>query len=610
MLFCLAACLAPVSAALLGCPQLCKISAIPSKFVANSTFYSQFLIGSSGIPVMGSMNVSQEGMFRTFFQIEALAAQTSTSVISKVVAHNLRVSIFAQVERITDLPENQVGTNGASGLFISIIPGTNNVAACLVGEKSSLFQDGGTTFHELGHATEIVGMDLIDLTFHSQIQKAYNQSLSSGLWANSYAKSQVAEYWAEGSRIWFGCSTPRYEGEPANRDGLKTYDSGLYDLLAKVYVNTTTTQWTYQCLSSNEPVCDRNVKLSTGFECPTNAMISTSAFTVVPSLADPSPDASRNGNTTSVVNIGTTSNNWTTIAVAVSVGLFVVLMVVGSIVYMLRRKNRNRVPSFDDAHEIGVLTPYGLENFHEIQMDNLNALDYAIVSSQLEGQPINSPPLADLIKVIETNGASTNHLIKSPKSSGIVLDNENMDVIFDPFDGAKSVRSQYPLTILKPGEVEFYYFEIEIIEKESSCLINVGLCDNIAPIFTSSPGWITGSNAFSSDGLLYRGFSPVVLDAPRPPIPYNSSFKVGDFVGVGHDPTTGALFLTVNGVSLNGIQGVDDIANRKDLFACIGADGFCRVKANFGGENFLYNVANYIRDVSSTTIHELNLEQL
>jgi hypothetical protein len=96
--------------------------------------------------------------------------------------------------------------------------------------------------HEFGHTMLVMGLDGIEPKFRADVNAAYKDAMSKGLFKNTYAATNVDEYWAEGVQDWFDANL---KAKPANgihneigtRADLKKYDPALAALLENVYGN-------------------------------------------------------------------------------------------------------------------------------------------------------------------------------------------------------------------------------------------------------------------------------------------------------------------------------------------------------------------------------------
>lgn len=92
-----------------------------------------------------------------------------------------------------------------------------------------------TFVHEFGHAIHYV-VSQMDPEFNPSLNRAYNQAMKRGLWADKYFTpdnwklqySAVDEYWAEGVRMWYYLGKNH---EFKTRDAFKKYDPELTNLL-------------------------------------------------------------------------------------------------------------------------------------------------------------------------------------------------------------------------------------------------------------------------------------------------------------------------------------------------------------------------------------------
>ena len=83
----------------------------------------------------------------------------------------------------------------------------------------------GVFVHEFAHAV-MYAICQLDINFYSSLEQSYKASVASKTWdRNPRSLQNVAEYWAEGVRMWY------YTGEFESRDALKEYDPGLTSLI-------------------------------------------------------------------------------------------------------------------------------------------------------------------------------------------------------------------------------------------------------------------------------------------------------------------------------------------------------------------------------------------
>ena len=94
--------------------------------------------------------------------------------------------------------------------------------------------------HEFAHALHEAGLNTIAPEFDNRLRASYNSAMEKGLWADSYAASNMSEYWAEAVGSWFHAA---HDGNPVKtQSALKTYDPALATLLTEVFGNS---DWRY-----------------------------------------------------------------------------------------------------------------------------------------------------------------------------------------------------------------------------------------------------------------------------------------------------------------------------------------------------------------------------
>jgi hypothetical protein len=96
--------------------------------------------------------------------------------------------------------------------------------------------------HEFGHAVRLVGIETqADASLSDELYAVYEHAYNTGLWPNTYAISNIDEYFATLSSIWFDAMAEKPDWSdgvrsPINtRAELQAYDPAAYAFFAKVY---------------------------------------------------------------------------------------------------------------------------------------------------------------------------------------------------------------------------------------------------------------------------------------------------------------------------------------------------------------------------------------
>ena len=105
--------------------------------------------------------------------------------------------------------------------------------------------------HEFGHTIHLSGMEIYCPELYQEVEDTYEAVAGGkGLWGNSYAGSNVEEYFATLSDIWHGTMRESTDGTfngtwgPVNtREELERYDIDGFNLMKKVYENGSETMF-------------------------------------------------------------------------------------------------------------------------------------------------------------------------------------------------------------------------------------------------------------------------------------------------------------------------------------------------------------------------------
>ena len=151
------------------------------------------------------------------------------------MAHN---ELTTQIPEHSDLQPDYYWDRRARGLGSTP---TRPSVSC--GEENLLNYSGdpylteNILVHEFAHAIHQMGLNTVDPGFDDRLKTIYEAAVEKRLWKNTYAITNRAEYWAEGTQSWF--DTNRANDDQHNhvdtRDKLKAYDPALAALLAEVY---------------------------------------------------------------------------------------------------------------------------------------------------------------------------------------------------------------------------------------------------------------------------------------------------------------------------------------------------------------------------------------
>lgn len=229
--------------------------ASPSSSLSLHSFYKKACV-IDGIPIIGSAAVSDEAFLQGAAIMHGMLAERP-DILRELAKHDLKIALMDSEEVTTMLPEyaylkNDTQTNWdtrARGLGATLtnplVSGAEENVLCLA---SDVYKGESILLHELAHSIKDLGVAFIDTSFDARLAKAYTSALEQGLWSNTYAATNKEEYWAEGVQSYFDTNISAIPSNGIHnsintRAKLKTYDAGLYALIAEIFP----TDWRYRC---------------------------------------------------------------------------------------------------------------------------------------------------------------------------------------------------------------------------------------------------------------------------------------------------------------------------------------------------------------------------
>ncbi len=205
-------------------------------------FYVQWL-AVEGLPIVASAKVDPYALKEAAWLIQKMVGHRQ-DILQALTKNNVRFAVMAYNELTTQIPEHSdlqpdyYWDRRARGLGSTP---TRPAVSC--GEENLLNYEGdpysteNILVHEFAHAIHQMGLNTVDPSFDDRLKVLYDAAVEKGLWENTYAITNKAEYWAEGTQSWF--DTNRANDDQHNhvdtRDKLKEYDPALAALLTEVY---------------------------------------------------------------------------------------------------------------------------------------------------------------------------------------------------------------------------------------------------------------------------------------------------------------------------------------------------------------------------------------
>jgi alpha-glucosidase/alpha-D-xyloside xylohydrolase len=214
-------------------------------------FYKKYL-DINGLPVAASGEVADEALERTHWMVSHMLAGRP-DILEAMVQHGTRLIIIGKDQVYTDMPEYRHSRNpqyqnervrGTGGLYITSFGEEN-----LRNLPLDRYDDESIAVHEFCHTIDSA-LRRIDPTWRTRLAQTYRGAIEKGLWKNTYAGSNQAEYWAEICQSYFDCNRVNNwnHGPIGTREQLKLYDPDGYDLVRTTFNLTPENDWRYQPL--------------------------------------------------------------------------------------------------------------------------------------------------------------------------------------------------------------------------------------------------------------------------------------------------------------------------------------------------------------------------
>lgn len=215
-----------------------------------SSFYKKYRDADS-IPIVSSAQVPDEAL-DVAKEIVLEMLRKIPLVKNELISRKLRIAVMAQGEVTTDIPEHSDlyiafpatdWDQRARGLGATLVrPATSCAEENLLCYPTDRYLGENILVHEFAHSIHLLGLIYEDLTFVTRLRAAYEHAQSTGLWENTYAISNVDEYWAEGVQSWFSVNqeaipTDGIHNEVNTHQELKEYDPTLYSLVSNYFLS-------------------------------------------------------------------------------------------------------------------------------------------------------------------------------------------------------------------------------------------------------------------------------------------------------------------------------------------------------------------------------------
>ncbi len=241
---------------------------VPPAHLDLDPFYKKYM-NVNGIHVVSSWRVPDSCFYAAYITVKALTDMLPTEVMESMTSRNTRIGIMARYEGTTDIPEHAHLANDTSlnwDVRARGLGGTVNRPLTTCAEENILayqidkYHAEDILIHEFAHTIHYVGIAPIDGTFNSRLQSSLDEAISKGRWFNTYAATNIAEYWAEGVQNWFNVNAEvdndggdGKHNKVNTREEMRLYDPNLFDIISDYFPETSepisrhATMNLYQC---------------------------------------------------------------------------------------------------------------------------------------------------------------------------------------------------------------------------------------------------------------------------------------------------------------------------------------------------------------------------
>ena len=216
-------------------------------------FYRKYM-NVNGFHVVSSWRVPDSCFYAAFITVNALTEMLPPEVLASMTERDTRIGIMARYEGTTDIPEHAHLANDTSlnwdvrarGLGGTLeLPLTTCAEENILAYQIDKYHAEDILIHEFAHTIHDVGISPVYPDFNERLQQTLDAAIGKGRWFNTYAATNIWEYWAEGVQNWFNVNA-EVENEMGDgkhnrvntREEMKRYDPGLYEIISDYFPET------------------------------------------------------------------------------------------------------------------------------------------------------------------------------------------------------------------------------------------------------------------------------------------------------------------------------------------------------------------------------------
>ncbi len=213
-------------------------------------FYQKY-VDVKGLPVAAHADVADQALLRAYEIVTHMLAGRP-DILQAMVDNNTYLIVIGKNQVYTDMPEYRNHPNpdfqnervrGTGGNPTSF--GEENLLSLPIDR----YDDESIGVHEFCHTIDST-LRRLDPTWRERKDAVYRHAVENGLFRNTYAGSNSAEYWCETAQAYFDNNRANNwnHGPIGRREQLKEYDPMAYELVRTTFNLSPEQDWRYKWL--------------------------------------------------------------------------------------------------------------------------------------------------------------------------------------------------------------------------------------------------------------------------------------------------------------------------------------------------------------------------
>ncbi|MBI9051357.1 MAG: hypothetical protein JEZ00_18175 [Anaerolineaceae bacterium] len=230
----------------------CVVGSVPQN-LSLDPFYEKYC-DAGGIPIISSAAVNDLALQQAYYIVMNMLAPIP-HIHQELVFQNAYFAVIGKKEQLTSLPEyahmdssywDERARGLGAGTGIRITSTAEENLLCLPNDR---WWGESIAVHEFAHTISLKGFGDDFDRLYAEFSLIYDSAIDKELWQNTYAGSDIQEYWAEGVQDYFSTNlesipTDGVHNHVNTREELEQYDPGLYEFIDTVFNGH---QWTTTC---------------------------------------------------------------------------------------------------------------------------------------------------------------------------------------------------------------------------------------------------------------------------------------------------------------------------------------------------------------------------